>query len=44
MPARNSWEIDSSEITPQITIGIDGGIIWPMGPDAVARAVEKSRR
>ena len=36
--------IDCSASTPQTTIGIEGGIIWPSGPTAVASAAAKSRR
>ena len=35
--------IDSSATTPQMIIGIEGGIIWPIGPEAAESAAEKSR-
>ena len=42
-PARKSWLIEVSDITPQTTIGIEGGSIGPMIPPATASAVAKGR-
>ena len=40
-PAMNSLPMDSSAITPKMTIGIDGGMMGPMVEDAAVTAAEK---